>query len=160
MERVLLLWMSYRLKTLCNWDIFWEYLLWKLKSLLPGSDQVSRNKIQQWEWYEMPCLRHCPLLVPAFHFCWPQHLYNSGPSSLNECRNCDLGSGKGKEMYLLFRMKELTNFAFALFAKSTCCFLLVSVSYYQMGKKFTEGRFCPRRFLTTEAATVKYFHGE
>jgi hypothetical protein len=128
-----------------------------LKSLLAGSDQLSRNKVQQWEWYEMPCLRHCPLLIPAFHFCRAQHfipafhfcraqhfipafhfcraqhVYNSGPSSLKECRNCDVGSGKGKEMYLLFRIKELTNFAFALFVKSTCCFPLVFVNYYQMG---------------------------
>jgi hypothetical protein len=44
-----------------------------------------------------------------------------------------VGSGKGKEIYLLFRMKELTNFAFALFAKSTCCFPLVFFNYYQMG---------------------------
>jgi hypothetical protein len=112
-------------------------------SLLAGSDQLSRNKIQQWE-YEMLYLRHCPLLIPVFHFCWAQHfipafhfcraqhLHNSGPSSLKECRNCDVGSGKGKEMYLLFRMKEMTNFAFALFAKSTCCFPLVFVNYYQM----------------------------
>jgi hypothetical protein len=75
----------------------------------------------------------------------------------------------GKKMYLLFRMKELTNFAFALFAKSTCCFPLVFVNYYQMafsicqllpnGDKFTEGRFYPRRLLTAEAATVRYFQG-
>jgi ribosomal protein L20 len=26
---------------------FLEYLLWKLKSLLAGSDQLSRNKVQQ-----------------------------------------------------------------------------------------------------------------
>jgi hypothetical protein len=59
-------------------------------------------------------------------------LYNWGPSSLKECRNCDVGSGKGKEMYLLFRMKDFTNIAFALFAKSTCFFPLVFISYYQM----------------------------
>jgi hypothetical protein len=92
----------------------------------------------------MPCLWHCPLLIPVFHFCWAQHfipafhfcraqhLYNLGLSSLKECRNCDVDGVKGKEIYLLFRMKELTNFAFALFAKSTCCFPLVFVNYYQM----------------------------
>jgi hypothetical protein len=44
-----------------------------------------------------------------------------------------VGGGKEKEMYLLFRMKVLTKFAFALFAKSTCSFPLVFVRYYQMG---------------------------
>jgi hypothetical protein len=32
-------------------------------------------------WYEIPCLRHCPLFIPAFHFC---SLYSSGPSSCKE----------------------------------------------------------------------------
>jgi hypothetical protein len=34
-------------------------------------------------------------------------------------------------MYLLFIMKVLNKFAFALFAKKTCWFPLVFVSYYQ-----------------------------
>jgi hypothetical protein len=37
-----------------------------------------------------------------------------------ECGKCDVGGGKEKEIYLLFRMKVLTEFTFALFAKSTC----------------------------------------
>jgi hypothetical protein len=31
-----------------------------------------------------------------------------------------VGGGKEKEIYLLFRMKVLTEFTFALFAKPTC----------------------------------------
>jgi hypothetical protein len=38
-----------------------------------------------------------------------------------ECGKCEVGGGKEKKMYLiLFRMKVLTKFAFAVFAKSTC----------------------------------------
>jgi hypothetical protein len=84
-----------------------------------------------------------------------------------ECRKCDVGGGKEKEIYLLFRMKVLTKFSFAVFAKSTWWFPLVFVRYYQMGIQFTKGRFCPchraqavsRRLLTTEAASIKYFQG-
>jgi hypothetical protein len=34
-----------------------------------------------------------------------------------------VGGCKEKEIYLLFKMKVLTEFTFALFAKSTCCYL-------------------------------------
>jgi hypothetical protein len=37
-----------------------------------------------------------------------------------ECGKCEVGGGSEKKMYLiLFRMKVLTKFAFALFAKAT-----------------------------------------
>lgn len=37
-----------------------------------------------------------------------------------------------KEIYLLFKMKVLTEFDFAILAKSICSFPLVFVRYYQM----------------------------
>jgi hypothetical protein len=40
-----------------------------------------------------------------------------------KCGKCEVGGGNEKKTYLiLFRMKVLTNFAFAVFAKSTCWF--------------------------------------
>jgi hypothetical protein len=48
--------------------------------------------------------------------------YYTGPSSetLEGMHSCGVGGGTEKEMYLLFIMKVLNKFAFALFAKKTC----------------------------------------
>jgi hypothetical protein len=71
-----------------------------------------------------------------------------------------------KKCIVLFRMKVLTKFVFALFTKytSTCRFPLVFVRYYQVGIEFTEGRFCPRhkaqaashRLPSAEASSLTY----
>jgi hypothetical protein len=48
-------------------------------------------------------------------------VWDSALKPWKECRKCEVDSGNDKKMYLiLFRMKVLTEFAFALFAKSTC----------------------------------------
>lgn len=76
---------------------------------------------------------------------------------------CDVGSGRHNEIYLLFRLKLLTKFAFALSVKFTCRFSLVFARYY---KKITnKGRFCSchraqtvsSRIFTEEADSVKNF---
>jgi hypothetical protein len=53
-------------------------------------------------WYEIICLWWCPLLVNTFIFCRTQNLYILGSNSWKECRNCNVGSGKEKELHLQF----------------------------------------------------------
>jgi hypothetical protein len=43
-----------------------------------------------------------------------------GSKTLEVMWKLGVGSGTEKEMYLLFRMKVLTEFAFAQFVKCTC----------------------------------------